>query len=295
MSDADLIDLHTHSDCSDGVLPPEALVAAAAARGVALLALTDHDTTRGCEAARRACMATGMGFIPGAELTSLWRGREIHIVGLELDPAHAPFQTHCAEVIGLRRARIVAIAQRLTRAGLPGDRLAAQALQFHAPTRAHLARALCKEGLAHDNQAAFERWLKHGRPGHVPAQWPQLVVAVQRIVAAGGLPVLAHPHRYRVSAGGLRELTAEFKAAGGRGIEVSVTGMGPGQADRSATLARRYELAGSIGSDFHEPGLAWRPLGRFAKLADRITPITTLLQRSRTPSEPPMDTGRSQG
>ncbi|MGH8231419.1 MAG: PHP domain-containing protein [Steroidobacteraceae bacterium] len=282
-----LVDLHTHSDCSDGVLSPQALVAAAAARGVQLLALTDHDTTRGCEGAGRACVAAGMGFVQGAELTSLWCGREVHIVGLALDPGNASLQTHCAEVIGLRRARIVAIAQRLTRAGLPGERLAAQALEFHAPTRAHLARALCALGLAKDNQAAFDRYLKHGRPGHVPPQWPPLVVAVQRIVAAGGLPVLAHPHRYRVSAGGLRELVAEFKAAGGRGIEVSVTGMGPGEADRSATLARRYELAGSIGSDFHEPGLAWRPLGRFAKLPDRVTPITTLLA--------PMDTGRSQG
>jgi hypothetical protein len=236
-----------------------------------------------------------MQFIAGAELTSMWRGREIHIIGLDLDPAHAPLQAHCAEVIGLRRARIAAIAQRLARAGLPGDSLAAEALKFHAPTRAHLARALCALGLAKDNQAAFDRYLKQGRPGHVPAQWPELAVAVQRIVAAGGLPVLAHPHRYRVSAGALRELVAEFKAAGGRGIEVSVTGMSPEQADRSASLARRYELAGSIGSDFHEPGLAWRPLGRFAKLADRITPITTLLQRSRSPSEPPMDTGRSQG
>ncbi|HEY1724162.1 MAG TPA: PHP domain-containing protein, partial [Steroidobacteraceae bacterium] len=273
--------------CSDGVLSPAGLVAAAAARGVELLALTDHDTSRGCEAARRACLAAGMRFIDGVELTSLWRGREIHVIGLDLDPAHAPFQAHCAAVIELRRTRILAIAQQLTRAGLPGDSLAAQALKFHAPTRAHLARALCGLGLAKDMQAAFDRWLKRGRPGHVPAAWPALAIAVQRIVAAGGLPVLAHPHRYPVSSGVLGELVSEFKTAGGRGIEVSVAGMSPAQADRSATLARRYDLAGSIGSDFHEPGLAWRPLGRFAKLADRITPITTLLAA--------VATGRSQG
>jgi predicted metal-dependent phosphoesterase TrpH len=88
---------------------------------------------------------------------------------------------------------------------------------------------------------------------------------------------LAHPHRYRFSQGGLRELVAAFKQAGGEGIEVSLAGMAPKDAERCATLARRYQLAGSIGSDFHEPDLPWRPLGRFAKLPDLITPIAARL------------------
>jgi predicted metal-dependent phosphoesterase TrpH len=101
---------------------------------------------------------------------------------------------------------------------------------------------------------------------------------VLRIVAAGGVAVLAHAHRYAISHGVLRELVGEFKAAGGGGIEVSLAGMGPADADRLAAIARRYELAGSIGSDFHEPDLPWRPLGRFAKLHDLITPIMARLQ-----------------
>jgi 3',5'-nucleoside bisphosphate phosphatase len=100
---------------------------------------------------------------------------------------------------------------------------------------------------------------------------------VRCIVAAGGIPVLAHPHRYRVSNGVLRELVSEFKQAGGVGIEVSLAGMGPGDADRAASLARRFELAGSFGSDFHQPDLPWRPLGRFAKLPDGLTPVTVYL------------------
>ena len=87
------------------------------------------------------------------------------------------------------------------------------------------------------------------------------------------MAVLAHPQRYRVSSGALCELIAEFKAAGGAGLEVSLPGLAPNDADRLARLARRFELAGSIGSDFHEPGVPWRPLGRFAKLPDRIMPI----------------------
>jgi 3',5'-nucleoside bisphosphate phosphatase len=267
------IDLHTHSNCSDGVLAPAALVALAAQRQVELLALTDHDTAAGCDEARAACETHGIRFVPGVELSCQWRGREIHIIGLNLDSAHAPFIAHCAAVLALRRQRIGAMAERLSRAGLPGDELAAEALAAAAPTRAHLARGLCSRGLAASVQAAFDRWLKRGQPGYVAACWPALASAVHCIVAAGGAAVLAHPHRYPLSNGVLRELLADFKAAGGVALEVSLAGMGPADADRLATLARRFDLAGSIGSDFHEPGLPWRPLGRFAKLPDRITPI----------------------
>ena len=273
------IDLHTHSNCSDGVLAPAALVALAAQRQVELLALTDHDTAAGCEEARAACQTHGIRFVPGVELSCQWRGREIHIIGLDLDTAHAPFMAHCAALLALRRQRIGAMAERLSRAGLPGDELAAEALAAAAPTRAHLARALCARGLAASVQAAFDRWLKRGQPGYVAACWPALAIAVHCIVAAGGAAVLAHPHRYPLSNGVLRELLADFKAAGGVALEVSLAGMGPADADRLASLARRFDLAGSIGSDFHEPGLPWRPLGRFAKLPDRITPIVALLGR----------------
>jgi 3',5'-nucleoside bisphosphate phosphatase len=271
------IDLHTHSNCSDGVLAPAALVALAAQRKVELLALTDHDTAIGCDAARTACDAHGIRFVPGVELTCLWREREIHVIGLNLDCVHPPFIAHCAALLELRRQRITAMTQRLTRAGMPGEALAAEALAATAPTRAHLARGLCSRGLATTVQAAFDRWLERGRPGYVSAQWPDLATAVRCIVAAAGVAVLAHPHRYRVSSGALRELLADFKSAGGAGLEVSLAGMGPGDADRAATLARRFDLAGSIGSDFHEPGLPWRPLGRFAKLPDRIMPIMACL------------------
>jgi predicted metal-dependent phosphoesterase TrpH len=271
------IDLHTHSDCSDGLLSPESLVALAAQRQVELLALTDHDTVSGCGPASAACAAAAIRFVPGIELSCQWREREIHIVGLQLDVADAALLSHCGAVLARRRERIHAMTQRLSRAGLPGQELAALTLKAALPTRTHLARALCRLGVADSMQQAFERWLKRGRPGYVSAQWPQLATAVQRIVEAGGIAVLAHPHRYTVSHGVLRELVGEFKAAGGEGIEVSLSGMGPADADRAAALARRYELAGSTGSDFHEPDLPWRPLGRFAKLPDLITPIAARL------------------
>jgi len=143
-----------------------------------------------------------------------------------------------------------------------------------------MARLLVAAGVHADTEESFERLLKRGRPGYVPAQWPSVADINGCINGAGGIAVLAHPHRYQLSNGQLRELCAQFKAAGGGGIEVSLPGMGPADAERAAALARRFGLAGSIGSDFHEPGLPWRPLGRFDKLPDGITSITgQLVQR----------------
>lgn len=270
------IDLHTHSNRSDGTLTPTALVELAAGRGVELLALTDHDTVSGCEEARLACAARQIRFLCGVEFTCLWREREVHVIGLNIDTRQQHLTAHCEAVGQLRRERIERIAARLSALGLPGARLGAAALAATSPTRMHLARALCAQGFATSTQDAFERYLR-GQPGHSSAPWPELGGAVQRIVQSGGIAVLAHPHRYGLSAGRLRELVGQFKVEGGTGLEVNMAGMSPANADRAAALARRFDLAGSIGSDFHEPGLPWRPLGRFAKLPEAVMPITTCL------------------
>ncbi len=288
---AERIDLHTHSHYSDGALSPDALAAGAALREVAVLALTDHDTVAGCDAARSACAARSIRFVPGVELSCDWRGREVHIVGLEVDPTESGLRQHCDQMQERRRRRIERIAAKLDAAGLPGTDLARSALAASSPTRSHIAQALCAGGIAADPQAAFDRWLARGRPAHVAAEWEPLADVVRRIRAAGGIPVLAHPHRYRVSNGQLRELTGEFKQAGGIGIEVSLAGMGPGDRDRAASLARRFELAGSFGSDFHQPDLPWRPLGRFAKLPEGVTPVTVHLGMAFAP--PSAVTGQS--
>ena len=274
----DRIDLHTHSHCSDGTLSPAALVELAVQRQVRLLALTDHDTLQGCAAASHACAAQGVRFVPGVELSCDWQGREIHIIGLGVDPTESGLLAHCAAVCEQRRERVHAMIGRLAAAGLPAAELAAAALEAPAPTRTHLARALCRGGHSGSLELAFERWLKRGRPGYVAARWPALPVVVERICAAGGLAVLAHPHRYPLSGGQLRTLTGEFASAGGSGLEVSLAGMGLKDLGRVASLARHHGLAGSVGSDFHEPDLPWRPLGRFDKLPDQIVPITSRLQ-----------------
>jgi predicted metal-dependent phosphoesterase TrpH len=271
----ELIDLHTHSLHSDGTLAPAELVARAAARGVALLALTDHDTTAGLAEARQAATAAGIRFVDGVEITAGWRGQEIHVVGLGIDPASPPLQAHLATLLAVRRARVAAIGERLRRNPRFRDRdLAAGVLrEATVPTRTHLARALVAAGDAESTQDAFDRWLGRGKAGHVPQEWPGLDAAIGAITAAGGHAVLAHPHRYKLSSGALGNLCGEFRALGGAGLEVSLPALSPNDSARLARLARSHSLAGSAGSDFHEPGLPWRPLGRFAKLPEGIEPL----------------------
>ena len=277
-----LVDFHTHSHFSDGVLSPAALVERAKARGVGTLALTDHDTTAGLDEARHACLAAGIRFVPGIELSAVWRGQTIHIVGLEVDAANAGLGAHMAGVLARRRARITEIGERLERrARLPGRELVERVAAGHSPTRLHLARVLVERGHAKDTQDAFDRWLNRDRPGHVPAEWPDFAVAMTALRDCGALPVLAHPHRYKLSAGALRNLVTEFQAQGGVALEASMAGMSPSDADRIAGLCRRFKLHASMGSDFHDPAVPWNPLGRWLKLAAGLEPVTKCLSEAR--------------
>lgn len=197
------------------------------------------------------------------------------MVGLGFDAQQPAMQQYLAALVQIRRERIAAIGARLARERHFAGRDPAASVLATAvvPTRTHLARALVAAGDARSTQGAFDRWLGRGRAGHVPQQWPALEAAIEVIRGAGGHAVLAHAHRYRLSAGALRNLCAEFREAGGAALEVSLPGLSPNDASRLASLARAHGLAGSIASDFHEPGLPWRPLGRFAKLPEGIEPL----------------------
>ncbi|MES1167274.1 MAG: PHP domain-containing protein [Pseudomonadota bacterium] len=273
-----LVDFHTHSHFSDGVLSPAALVERARTRRVGTLALTDHDTIAGLSEARVACAAAGIRFVPGVELSASWRGQTIHIVGLRVNESHAGFNAHLDSVLARRQSRLREIGERLEkRARLPGRELAARAAGATAPTRLHLARLLVEGGHARDTQEAFDRWLNRDKAGHVPAEWPALAAAMAVLRDSDAVPVLAHPHRYRLSSGGLRELTAAFAQEGGAALEASMAGMSPNDADRVASLCRRFNLLASMGSDFHDPAVPWNPLGRWLKLASGLDPVTNVL------------------
>ena len=272
-------DLHMHSDCSDGALPPAALVRHVAARGVGTMALTDHDTVAGCESARAACIEAAIRFIAGVEVSCSWRGQAIHVIGLAPRLADPDLAAHLRAIRELRRDRILLIGERLAdRKALPTRELVARLVsETEVPTRMHLARELVQAGLADSTADAFDRWLGRGTPGNVPIVWPALEVTVSTLAAAGAQIVLAHPHRYRLSSGALRALVDEFATLGGHALEISVAGMARHDFDRLAELARRRGLAGSCGSDFHDPAVAWNPPGRFAKLPADIEPVAARL------------------
>jgi len=268
------VDLHLHSTASDGMLSPEALVAHVAGCGVRLMALTDHDTVAGVQAAAGAARAHGIGFVAGVELSAAWRGRALHVLGLAIDPC-APVLTRalCGQR-ALREERAERIARKLDAAGAPGrEALAGIRGNGSLPTRTHFARALVALGAAADCGKAFDRWLGRGKPGHVASAWPTLEEATAWIVQSGGKAVIAHPMRYPLSAGARRELCAEFAAAGGCGIEVVTGGGGVRDREQAISLAVRCRLEGSVGSDFHDPAVPWNPPGRLAKLPSSIRPV----------------------
>jgi 3',5'-nucleoside bisphosphate phosphatase len=268
------IDLHTHSNCSDGSLTPAELVERAAAAGVNVLALTDHDTIAGVREAQTAATVAGIRIVPGVELSAAWRSQAIHVLGLWIDPTAPKFLERLESQAERRRTRMHKICARLGKLGLPGDvLLAAVEAQPGLPTRAHLAEALVAGGHVARADDAFRKYLGKGKAAHFAAEWPPLADIVAWIREAGGVAALAHPARYSLSSGARRQMLTEFAAAGGTAIEVVTGGNGAQHVEASAMLALKYGLTGSIGSDFHNPQHTWNPLGRLAKLPDSVVPV----------------------
>jgi predicted metal-dependent phosphoesterase TrpH len=268
------IDLHTHSNCSDGSLRPADLVARAAAAGIDVLALTDHDTVAGLEEAEQGARIHGLRLVPGAEISATWRAQSIHVLGLWIDPASPLLRSSLNAQQDRRRVRMRKICARLEKLGLPGaELLAAVESSPGVPTRAHLANALVAGGHVARADEAFRKYLGSGKSANVAAEWPALEAVVGWIRAAGGEAVLAHPMRYSLSAGARRRLLADFAAAGGAALEVVSGGNGAEHVDSLAVLAVKHGFMGSVGSDFHDPQLTWNPLGRSLKLPDCVTPV----------------------
>ena len=268
------IDLHCHSTASDGALSPEALIARAVEQGVSHLALTDHDTIAGLEVARGAASGSGLSLINGVELSCVWRSHTIHVVGLDFDERDPAFLTSLERQNENRWQRARMIADRLSRLNV--DQLLERATKVaggDVPGRPHFAEVLVEDGVVPKVAHAFKRYLGTGKPGDVKACWPDLPEVVQWIVAAGGIAVLAHPRKYRLTATRLRALTADFGRAGGQGIEVSVSGQSSGDLGFVAELARREKLWASQGSDFHFPGAPWCELGRIMKMPEGLEPV----------------------
>lgn len=274
------VDLHCHSTISDGLLTPQTLVQRAFDNGVQILALTDHDDCDGLEEAGQAAQPLGIRFINGVEISTNWRGKTLHIVGLGIDPSEQPIREGLAQVRGNRMARAEKMAVSLAKAGIGGSLEGALAYAGNPGLigRTHFARFLVANGHARDVQSVFRRFLVRGKPGYVEHEWASLENAVAWIVGSGGRAVIAHPGRYDLSKTALLELMREFKSLGGTGLEVVTSSHTIEQEILFAGHAKNFEFLSSKGSDYHGPGESRVELGRVRPLPDGCIPIWEALQ-----------------
>jgi predicted metal-dependent phosphoesterase TrpH len=268
-------DLHCHSTYSDGVLAPAAVVARPAARGVDVLALTDHDEVSGLAEAARAAADAGITFVCGSELSVSWDDITVHVVALRIDPGNTTLTDGLDAIRSGRLTRARRIADALEVAGIGGAYEGAlkYVTSERLISRTHFARYLVEAGYARDTKNVFKRYLTQGNPGYVAHQWATLSEAVDWIHAAGGQAVIAHPGRYVVDSAGMRRLLTEFRDLGGDAIEVLSSSHTPAQYIEYATYARAFGLRASCGSDWHGPDDSWMDFGELPEMPAGVVPV----------------------
>ncbi len=267
-------DLHSHSLASDGTLSPAALVNRAAAAGVDVLALTDHDETCGVLEAQRAAEAANIELVAGVEVSVTWTQQTVHVVGLRIDPTSSPLQQGLAKLRRFRDWRAEEMGRRLAKYGIEGGFEAARKLaKGRIISRAHFAQFLVDTGHARTLREVFKSFLKPRKPGYVAGEWATLEEAVGWIHDAGGQAVIAHPARYSMTATKRRRLLGEFAELGGEALEVVSGSHSKGESFSMAQLANKFGLMASAGSDFHGPGNPRIELGKLHPLPEGCTPI----------------------
>lgn len=267
-------DLHSHSTASDGSLSPTELIHQAHQAGVDVLALTDHDSTEGLDEARQAARGCNMGFIPGIELSVMWGGQTIHIVGLRLDEHNEALQQGLLGMRRFRDWRAEEMGRRLEQHGIHGVFEDARTRAGGSIiSRTHFAQVLVERGLAKDTQQVFKRFLRSGKPGYVKGEWASLEEGMGWLLAAGAEPVLAHPARYKMTMTKLRKLTQAFIELGGVALEVVSGSHSRDDIYKIAQLCRQTKLWASVGSDYHGPHSPWIQLGRLPPLPDDCKPV----------------------
>lgn len=275
------VDLHSHSIASDGLLKPAAVAARARAGGVDVWALTDHDETSGLAEAQEAATALGMRFIPGVEISVTWRpgpaqkDLTIHIVGLNIDPHNVQLAAGLKGIRSGRDERARRMAFDLEIAGVHGAFEGAKkyAINPELLSRTHFARFLVEAGKVTSTHQAFNRYLTEGKPGYVEHDWASLPQAMQWILAAGGVAVVAHPGRYKLSTPQLNRFFTEFQQLGGGAIEVITGSHTSDQYNHFAEVCRCFGFRASRGSDYHGPGESRVEPGSLPPLPRDLIPV----------------------
>ncbi len=273
-------DLHCHSTVSDGLLAPAEVVRRAYAHDAELLALTDHDELSGLAEARAAADEVGLRFVDGVEISVSWgNDTSLHIVGLGIDPAHAGLRESLAYLRSGRDRRARLMSEELDKVGIHGAYEGALRYVSNPSlvSRAHFARYIVEIGRARDVKSVFDYWLGKDKPGYVRHVWASLEQAVAWVRNAGGVSVIAHPLRYKISRQELRRLFGEFRDFGGEAIEVLSGGQCEADTLEFARYAREFGFLASRGSDFHGPGESRVDLGKLAALPEGLTPVWSKL------------------
>lgn len=272
-------DLHCHSTASDGTLAPADVVRRAHANGVDLLALTDHDELLGLPEAVATAAELGLRFVPGVEVSVSWLDQTVHIVGLGVDFTNPALIAGLDQVRSGRDGRAAKIAAELDRIGIHGALEGALRYVGNPAliSRAHFARFLVEAGCAKNVHDVFLHYLARGKPGYVEHVWATLEDAVGWIKGAGGLAVIAHPGRYRLSHVEMDILFDKFRELGGDAVEVACGAHDGGQVLAFARMARKFGLMASRASDFHGPEDSPIDLGRAPPLPPDLTPVWSRL------------------
>lgn len=248
-----MIDLHVHSNKSDGTYTPTELVHYAVEKGLTAFALTDHDTVEGLDEALQAAHGQPVSVIPGIEFSTAYEEKDIHILGLYIDYKAPVFRTVLDDFIHSRERRNEKMCLRLQE--YAGVDITYQKLLSAFPgaviTRAHYARYLFDRGYVKSMPEAFERYIGDRAPCYIPREKVTPLQAVELVLAAGGIPILAHPPLYRMSDARLNKLVAELAANGLAGIETIYSTYTAGEEIHMRSLARQYKLLITGGSDFH--------------------------------------------
>ena len=246
------VDLHNHSYYSDGVFSPTEVVRLADEADCNLFALTDHDTTDGLSEAQQMAEELSVNLVLGVEISALWRNMTIHIVGLGVDINNDILQKGLNYNQRLREERAKKIALGLRRAGITDALEKTQELsKTDMITRTHFAQMLIREGYCKDMKSVFRRFLTGKKPGSSRVEWRSFDEVVGWIHAAGGLAVIAHPFRYRMTQTKIKNMLREFKEVLGDGVEVVTATSTDEEITLSNQWAKEYKLLSSCGSDYH--------------------------------------------